>query len=129
MTTKRKKHTQKLPPYVFLKHGDWYVKLQLPTTRRDAKGRIVDVTITRKCSPETSERAALIVAAIKGQIVEVRKEAARQNRGRVHGAVSSLQEIDDQPSDASSNTDLQPQCYRRNWTVTVASVVPASVRM
>jgi integrase len=58
----------KLPPYVVLKHGgEWHVRLSFKTKLRDDKGRIVYEQTTRRCVPETAERAAEIVAALRSQ--------------------------------------------------------------
>lgn len=63
---KRKK--LKLPPFVCIKKNSWHVRKMVPTSERDDKGRIKYISVTRKCSPETVERAAAIVAFIEREV-------------------------------------------------------------
>ena len=59
---------QFLPKYVFLKRGEWYVRRTYPTIERDEKGRIVYLQITKKCEPETAERAEEISRQIDAEV-------------------------------------------------------------
>lgn len=54
-----------LPKYVVLKNGEWHVRLTFPTKQRDSQGRIIYDQITRKCEPQTAERAAELVEWIR----------------------------------------------------------------
>jgi integrase len=53
----RKRAKIKLPQYVILKGGSWHVRRAFPTSRRDEKGHVIYEQITRKCEPETEDRA------------------------------------------------------------------------
>jgi integrase len=90
---KRKKTYKKagLPPYVTLKAQkgkprapkEWHVRLTFGTTRRDAKGKIIYDQITRRCDPETAERAAEVVQFIRDEVESkrTRKPTGRQTLG------------------------------------------------
>ena len=65
----RTKKKPKLPPYVVLKFDppEWHVKVSFPTRQKDSKGRTVYEQMTRRCLPETKERAAEIVAFLRAE--------------------------------------------------------------
>lgn len=59
----------KLPKYVFLKRGAWYVRRTYPNKQRDEKDRLVYFQITKKCEPETEERAAELAEQIDAEVM------------------------------------------------------------
>jgi integrase len=68
--TKRKTRTKaKLPQYVVVKHNppEWHVRRLFKTDERDEKGRIKYIQVTRRCLPETEERAREISEAIEDE--------------------------------------------------------------
>jgi integrase len=61
----RKRAKIKLPKYVILKGDAWHVRREFPTTKRDEKGRIVYEQMSRKCEPETEDRARELAQLIE----------------------------------------------------------------
>lgn len=55
----------KLPKYVVIKHGDWYVRRGFPTGERNAKDRPVYVQVVRKVEPQTEEQAKVVSDSIE----------------------------------------------------------------
>lgn len=89
---RRKKYKKAgLPKYVVLKAQkgkpkapkEWHVRLTFPTSQRDKDGRIVYDQVTRRCQPETEERAAEIVEFLRYEINQhkLNKPSAGQTLG------------------------------------------------
>lgn len=76
MSAKPKKRRVKLglPKYVVIKEGSWNVRLGFRTNLKDEKGRPIYEQVSRKCEPETAERAAEIVAFLKNQRTEQKSQ-------------------------------------------------------
>jgi integrase len=57
----KKKNLKKdeLPRYVVIKYGQWHVRRMFPDPDglRDSKGRLKHISVSRRCVPETKERA------------------------------------------------------------------------
>jgi integrase len=71
--TKRKTKKLRLPKYVVVKFDppEWHVRRLFATTTRDAKGRIKYIQVTRRCWPETAERAEQISSQIEREFYQV----------------------------------------------------------
>ncbi len=60
-----KKSKFRLPKYVVVKNNEWHVRRAFPTGERNAAGKIIYEQFTRRCLPETEERAREISEAME----------------------------------------------------------------
>lgn len=72
-------YKRNLPSHVFLRNGQWYVRVHFPSTKKYANGRTNYIQVVRRCNPETPERAAQIVAALKSQAKEKKAQSKTLN--------------------------------------------------
>lgn len=76
---KKRKAAAKLPPYVVIKGGDWHVRRFFPLGDRDERGRPKYIQVTRRCVPETPERAAELAGEIQTAYDETTAGPVRPN--------------------------------------------------
>lgn len=68
---------RKLPPYVVIKFGRWHVRRTFPSTETYPNGKVKRIEITRRCDPETEDRANEISSGIEAAVKFNKSEAVR----------------------------------------------------
>lgn len=69
----RKERDSDLPPHVFWKKDEWYVRIFIPTSIKNKNGKRKYLQRMSICRPRTEERAAEIVKALTHQMQEVKR--------------------------------------------------------
>jgi len=73
----KKPRKPSLPQYVVLKSGQWHVRRTFPSTETYPNGSPKRIEVTRRCVPETPERAAELAAAIHAAMYAEKAERER----------------------------------------------------